>query len=123
MDARGVEHVLVRGANRVGTAVGWLTRWPVTQQAIVVVTPGLSDTLLVGFYNHVPNAQRIATGCEVRWVGERPLETAMDEVRQRGGGRVGVIGPAVPDTVDLNAAYARLRLTKSGEEIDWIRHA
>jgi hypothetical protein len=52
MEARGVEHVLVRGANRVGTAVGWLTRWPVTQEAIVVVTPGRPDTLLVGFYNH-----------------------------------------------------------------------
>ncbi|HEY7074756.1 MAG TPA: M24 family metallopeptidase [Solirubrobacteraceae bacterium] len=123
MDAHGVEHVLVRGANRVGTAVGWLTRWPVTQQAVVVVTPGRPDALLVGFYNHVPNAVRIATGCDVRWVGERPLETALDEVRARGGGRLGFIGPPVPDAVDLNGEYARLRLVKSAEEIEWIRRA
>jgi Xaa-Pro aminopeptidase len=123
MDARGVEHVLVRGANRVGTAVGWLTRWPVTQEAIVVVTPGRPDTLLVGFYNHVPNAARIATECDVRWVGERPLETAREDVRARGGGRLGFIGPPLPDAVDLNADYARLRLVKSAEEIDWIRRA
>jgi len=123
MDAHGVEHLLVRGANRVGTAVGWLTRWPVTQEAIVVVTPGRPDTLLVGFYNHVPNARRIATGCDVRWIGERPLETALEEVRRRGGGRLGVIGPPVPGAVDLNADYLRLRLIKSAEEIEWIRHA
>lgn len=55
---------MVRGANRSGTAVGWLTRWPVTREAIVVVTPGRPDALLVDFYNHVPNATRIADGCE-----------------------------------------------------------
>ena len=54
-----VDHVLVYGANRSGTAVGWLTRWPVTREAVVVVTPGEPDVLYVGFYNHVPNAQRI----------------------------------------------------------------
>ena len=39
-----VDHVLVHGANRSGTAVGWLTRWPVTREAIVVVTPGECTT-------------------------------------------------------------------------------
>jgi Xaa-Pro dipeptidase len=126
MDAHGVDHVIVRGAHRVGTAVGWLTRWPVTREAIVVVTADRPDALLVGFYNHVPNAQRIATECDVRWVGERPLETALAEVRARGGGRIGAVGPmsGLPDgTVDLNPAYTSLRLVKSAEEIEWIRHA
>ena len=133
MAAAGVDHVLVRGANRNGTAVGWLTRWPVTREAIVLVTPGEADTLLVDFYNHVPNARRIATEADVRWIGERPAETAVEELRRRGGGRVGVIGPldhrfhaalsSVGEVVDLGAAYTRLRLVKSAEEIEWIRHA
>jgi Xaa-Pro dipeptidase len=39
-------------------------------------------------------------------------------------GRIGVIGRAARDgEVDLNAAYARLRLVKSAEEIEWIRRA
>jgi Xaa-Pro dipeptidase len=118
-----VDHVLVRAANRSGTAVGWLTRWPVTREAIVVVTPGEPDALLVGFYNHVPNAERIATEADVRWIGEQPLETARAEVERRGGGRIGVIGPPLDGAVDMNAAYTRLRLVKSPEEIEWIRHA
>jgi Xaa-Pro dipeptidase len=123
MAEHAVDHVLVRGANRSGTAVGWLTRWPVTREAIVVVTPGQPDALLVGFYNHVPNAERIATEAEVRWIGERPLETARAEIERRGGGRIGVIGPPLDGAVDLNDAYTQLRLVKSAEEIEWIRHA
>jgi len=109
-----VDHLLVCGANRSGTAVGWLTRWPVTREAVVVVTPGERDVLYVGFYNHVPNARRIATEADVRWIGEF----------ERPAGRLGVIGrPARDGEVDLNEAYTRLRLVKSGEEIAWIRHA
>ena len=109
-----VDHVLVHGANRSGTAVGWLTRWPVTREAVVIVTPGERDRLYVGFYNHVPNAQRIATEADVRWIGE------FEPPR----GRIGVIGrPARNGEVDLNAAYTRLRLVKSAEEIEWVRRA
>jgi Xaa-Pro dipeptidase len=117
MQEHGVDHVLAFGANRSGTAIGWLTRWPVTREAVVIVTPGEPDVLLVGFYNHVPNAERIATEADVRWIGERPPEEYV-------GGRVGVIGrPARDGEVDLNAAYTRLRLFKSAEEIEWIRRA
>jgi Xaa-Pro dipeptidase len=109
-----VDHVLVHGANRSGTAIGWLTRWPVTREAIVVFTPGERDRLYVGFYNHVPNARRLATEADVRWIGEFEPPS----------GRIGVIGrPARAGEVDLNAAYTRLRLIKSAEEIEWIRHA
>jgi Xaa-Pro dipeptidase len=109
-----VDHVLVHGANRTGTAVGWLTRWPVTREAVVVFTPGEQDVLYVGFYNHVPNAARIATEAEVRWIGDFAPPP----------GRIGVIGrPARDGEVDLNAAYTELRLVKSAEEIEWIRHA
>jgi Xaa-Pro dipeptidase len=136
MAERDVAHVLVRGANRSGTAVGWLTRWPVTREAIAVVTPGEPDTLFVGFYNHVPNAERIASGAEVRWIGERPWESAIEELRRRGGAgaRVGVIGPVdhrahaalsafAGEVVDMDAAYVSLRLVKSAEEIALIRRA
>jgi Xaa-Pro dipeptidase len=129
-----VDHVLAYGANRTGSAVGWLTRWPVTREAVVVVTPGQRDALLVGFYNHVPNAQRIATEADVRWIGAAPMATALEELRRRGGraARVGVIGPlgfraharlvdAGVRVADLDAAYTRLRLRKSPEELDWVR--
>jgi len=134
MDAHEVEHLLVYGANRSGSAVGWLTRWPVTREALVVVTPGEGDVLLVDFYNHVPNAARIATEADVRPAAPSGIATAVEELRARGaaGRRVGLIGPlghtaharlaaAVGEVVPLDAAYTRLRLVKSAEEIAWLR--
>jgi Xaa-Pro aminopeptidase len=135
MAAREVAHVVVYGANRSGTAIGWLTRWPVTREAVVVHTPGERDLLLVNFYNHVPNAERIATEAEVRWAGENAIETAVAELRRRGlsNGHVGTIGTfdqrahaavaELAEPVDMNADYTRLRLVKSHEEIEWTRIA
>ena len=134
MAERDVGHVLVYGANRSGSAVGWLTRWPVTREALALVTPGEPDVLLVNFYNHVPNAARIATEAEVRWAGERSMETAIDELNRRGaaGRPVGVIGPLghqaqreladfAGGVIPLDMAYTRLRLRKSEEELEWLR--
>ena len=95
LEAAGAAHAVIYGANRAGPAVGWLTRWPVTREALCVFTPGERDLLLVNFYNHIPNAERIATEADVRWAGPKPMATAIEELRRRGaaGGRVAVIGP------------------------------
>jgi Xaa-Pro aminopeptidase len=132
MAEREIEHLLVYGANRFGLAVGWLTRWPVTREAFVVVTPGERDVLFVDFYNHVPQARRIATEADVRPCAGRGIEPAVAELRRRGaaGRRLGVVGPltwraaaALGDfsLVGLDGDFARLRLVKSAEELEWLR--
>ena len=134
MSKAGVEHVLVYGANRFGSGVQWLCRWPVTREAMVVFTPGARDTLFVQFRNHVRNAERIATEADVRWGGESIIESVVAELTSRGAGGVpiGIIGQPpfgywarlsslAGDLVDLNAAYTHLRLVKSSEELDWVR--
>ena len=94
MAEREVDFLLLYGANRSGPAVGWLTRWPVTREAYVVVAPGERDLLFVDFYNHVPNAQRIATEADVRACAARGIELPLAALRERGaaGKRIGVIG-------------------------------
>ncbi len=136
MQAADVEHLVLYGANRAGSAVQWLTRWPVTREGVVVHTPGQTDVLLVHFFNHVPNARRMATEADVRWAGDT-TSSVVAEVGHRGAGertRVGVVG-AVPfamrqalaeqfgDVVDLTARYTTLRTMKSAEEVDWLRRA
>ena len=131
----GVSCVLIYGANRAGSAVQWLTRWPVTRAAVVVHDPERPDALLVQFYNHVPQARRLAPDADVRWGGPDPAGAALAELAARGaGGRVGVVG-ALPfafaerlagagvTPVDLTGAYTRLRLRKSAEEVAWLRRA
>jgi Xaa-Pro aminopeptidase len=130
----GLDAVVLYAANRSGSAVQWLTGWPATREAAVVHRPGQPDLLLVHFYNHVPQARRVATDAEVDWTGPDLGARLVDELARRGVGRVGVIG-AVPfslhgtlasafeDVVDLNRVYVRMRLQKSPEEIQWLKEA
>jgi Xaa-Pro dipeptidase len=130
-ERRGLDAVVGYGANRSGSVVPWLTGWPVTREAAVVQVRDRPVTLLVGFANHVPNAERIAREAEVRWIGDRPGDTLAGLVA---GLRVGVVG-ALPagleralragaaEVVALDAEYIRLRQVKSTEELAWLRHA
>jgi Xaa-Pro dipeptidase len=133
LDRVGAEHAVIYGANKAGSAVGWLTRWPTTREALCVFTPGQPDVLFIHFYNHIPNAQRIATEAEVRWAGPRPMQSAIEELSRRAAARtrIAVIGPLgyrpyaalaeFAEPVPLDGAYTRLRLRKSDEELDWLR--
>jgi Xaa-Pro dipeptidase len=140
LDSRGASHALIYGFDRSGSAVPWLTGWPVTREAALLFTPGERDLLFVCFDNHVPNARRMALDAEVRPGGGSALDAALAEIAARvrgpGGtgapGRLAVIGP-VParasarlaevagEPLFLDGAYTGLRLVKSAEEIAWLR--
>jgi Xaa-Pro dipeptidase len=133
---RDLSHALVYGANRSGSAVSWITGWPVTREALLVVGPSeADDVLLVNFYNHVPQARRLSL-VPVEWVGRNAVTTALDLLGSGGGlpTRVGVAGPLpfghyrtlttqVAEVVDLNPAYTAMRLVKSAEEVAALRKA
>jgi len=134
LERSGVSHALVYGANRSGSAVSWLTGWPVTREALLVA--GLDeeeDVLLVSFFNHVPQARRLSA-VRVEWAGVRAVATALDLIAARGRlpSRIGLVGALpfdqyrllaeqVGDVLDLNPACAGLRLVKSGEEVAALR--
>ena len=130
----GADHLVFCGANRFGSSVQWLTQWPVTAEAVGVLTPGRPDALFVQYFNHVPLAQRLADGAQVAWGGESAIAEAAGELARRGArpDRVAVIGPLTSDQhallagrfgkiASLNKAYVRQRMMKSSEEIDWLR--
>src|ERR1700691_3539993 len=52
----GLGHLVYCGANRFGSAVQWLTGWPVTAEAVGVLTPEKPDAMFVQHVNHVPLA-------------------------------------------------------------------
>lgn len=131
----GADHLVFCGYNRAGSAVQWLTQWPVTTEAIGVFSPGKPDALFVQYVNHTPLARRIADMAEtVEWGGEASIRKAIAVLEQRGAraGCVAVIGPMhfeqhaaltskFSTIINLNRAYARLRRVKSAEELDWLR--
>jgi Xaa-Pro aminopeptidase len=129
-----LDHLVYCGANRFGSAVQWLTGWPVTAEAVGVLTPKIPDALFIQHINHVPLARRLAAPAEVAWGGASSIAAAVAALERRGArvGRVGVIGPMTFEqhgmlavrfgqVANLNRDYVRLRQIKSPEEIDWLR--
>src|SRR5215472_13284749 len=75
--AANVDHLVFCGANRFGSAVQWLTGWPVTAEAVGVFTPSSSDALFIQHINHVPLARRLAAPAEVAWGGGSSIVAAI----------------------------------------------
>src|ERR1041384_7343411 len=119
----GCEHLVFCGANRFGTAVQWLTGWPVTAEAVGVLSPGRRDALFVQYHNHVPQAGRLARDADVAWGGQSSIGAAINELKKRGAqpDHVATIGPlgaeqhaalsaAFGKPTNLNKGYSRLRM-------------
>jgi len=131
MQKHDVDHLLIVTDHRAGNAPQWVTGWPGTVEAYVVLKPGERMVMHVEWFNHFPLARRIAKDCDVRWSEHRGIQKTVEELRRRGAKRVGLIGPLVVSkykvleqhfqVVLMDADYVRLRLVKSTEEIEWMR--
>ena len=128
------DHLIFCGANRFGSAVQWLTQWPVTAEAVGVLSPGERDALFVQHVNHAPQARLIAREADVAWGGESSMRAAIKVLDKRASptARIAYIGPLTagqhaqlsarfPITANLTQAYTQLRQVKSAEELDWLR--
>ena len=130
----GCDHLIYCGANRFGSAVQWLSGWPVTAEAVAVFTPGERDAIFVQYVNHEVLASIFAEKADVAWGGSSSIHAANDVLTKRKAtsGRVAFIGPLLASQhevlasmfgapTDLNKEYIKLRQIKSEEELDWFK--
>ena len=100
------DHLIFCGLNRFGSAVQWLTQWPVTAEAVGVLTPGKRDALFVQWVNHAPQAL-----ARCRQGGRRLGRRIVDWLRDRGARqtRLAQRPHRLYRAADRGAAYAALR--------------
>ncbi len=125
----------------------WLSNHLDLHHSYLVVPrdPGEEAALYTGLTNHVPNAREVTDVPIVEWGGYDPAAAVARRLGEIGvtRGRAGLVGvnatfsmgmpyahharvrKALPDLelVDVTAAFARLRLVKSEEEVEWLRKA
>jgi Xaa-Pro aminopeptidase len=134
MRAGNVDVLLVFGSRGAAHEIQYLSGYPVAFEAVLVFLLEGDSTLLVHYENHVPDARRLSVFGDVRARGEDAVGAALAVLREKvPTGSVGVAGPlnfqrhaALSQAlgvapIDLGAKLARLRLIKSGEEIEMIR--
>ena len=82
MAQAGCDHLVFCGANRAGSVVQWLTQWPVTAEAVGVLTPGQPGRAVPAI------RQPPAAGEEARRPGRgRVGRRVLDRRRHRGAGQ------------------------------------
>lgn len=134
MDAENLDALLVAEFLFTGSAAHWLTNWPATSAAVVILVPGQPVQVIVEHYNHLPYARRMVTDAEVVWGERNPLMIARDRLKKMNPSIkcLGVIGRLSPNEqatitanldqiLDFNRIYNRLRLIKSEAEMRWMR--
>ena len=142
MDEHGLAAVVVGGpTGPLEFSVQFFTNWAPMVDSYLIFTATGEKTLFVRLWNHLPDAERIATIEDVQYGGDTPVEqteTVAATLREHGceGKGIGFIGPirysdmsilqaALPSSnwVDLNPDYRALRLVKSEEELVYTRLA
>jgi Xaa-Pro dipeptidase len=136
MAVHEVETLLVFGARGSGHEVQYLSGYPVSGEALLVVPAAGKPTLLVHHFNHVPDARRLSTVADVRPRGPDAVGAAISRLNKGAAwGAVGLAGPlsfqayqALSAALgprrplrDLGPALTALRYRKSNEELALLR--
>jgi Xaa-Pro aminopeptidase len=137
MASQDVDGLLVFGAGRT-MDVQYLVDWPGTRESYLIFPASGSPVLLVQFFNHVPNAKRVARIDDVRWAGAGSIDGVVAALAERmpEGRRLGLVGavswrlaaairerlPRV-DLVDFTNELRMVRAIASQEEIAYLREA
>ncbi|MGH7828041.1 MAG: M24 family metallopeptidase [Candidatus Binatia bacterium] len=138
MDQEGVDALLVYGTGRYASDVYWLTDWPSSREAYVLMQKDKDPVVLMQLFNHFPMARVMSVVKDVRWAGANTSNSVLELLRERGleSRNIGLVG-AIPYQhyvklrekfpnaafTDLGGKMRMMRTVRSTEEIERIRLA
>jgi Xaa-Pro aminopeptidase len=138
MEQEGVAAVLLYGSGRYASDIFWLSDWPSSREAYLLMESGKEPVILMQLFNHYPMAKVMSWIKDVRWAGANTTNSIVDLMRERGlqSKKVGLVG-AVPfqvynklrdacpgaSFIDLGGKLRMMRTIKSAEEIERIHLA
>ncbi len=138
LDREAVDALLVYGTGRYASDIYWLTDWPSSREAYVLMQKGKEPVVLMQLFNHFPMARVMSAVKDVRWAGPNTSNSVADLIRERGleGKRIALVGSLpfqhynklaekFPNAtfMDLTGKMRMMRTIRSPEEIERIRFA
>jgi Xaa-Pro aminopeptidase len=138
MEEEAVDGLLVYGSGRYASDIYWLSDWPSSREAYVLMQPGRDPVILMQLFNHYPMARVMSVIKDVRWAGANTASSVAALIAERGLERqkIGLVG-SIPfhhylqirekypsaQLLDLGGKMRRMRTVRSEEEIERIRFA
>jgi len=138
MEQEGVDAALFYGSGRYASDIYWLSDWPSSREAYLLMQNGEEPVILMQLFNHYPMARVMSAIKDVRWAGANTTQSVVDLIRERGleSKKIGLVGSIAYQVynklrekypsaafVDLSGKLRMMRAVRSAEEIERIRLA
>jgi len=138
MEQEGVNAALIYGSGRYASDIYWLSDWPSSREAYLLMQSGKEPVILMQLFNHFPMARVMSWIKDVRWAGANTTNSVVELIRERGleSKKIGLVGSITyqvynklrekyPNAsfVDLGGKLRMMRTVRSAEEIERIRFA
>jgi len=138
MEQEGVDAALFYGSGRYASDIYWLSDWPSSREAYLLMQAGKDPVILMQLFNHYPMAQVMSAIKDVRWAGANTTKSVVELIRERGleAKKIGLVGSISYQVynklrenypgamfVDLSSRLRMMRTVRSPEEIERIRLA
>ena len=138
MEEEGVDAIVFYGSGRYASDIYWLSDWPSSREAYLLMQRGKEPAILMQLFNHYPMARVMSWIKDVRWAGANTTTSVVDLVHERGleSKKIGLVGSISYQVhnklrercpgasfVDLGGKLRMMRTVRSAEEIERIHHA
>jgi len=135
MEQEGVDAVLIYGSGRYSSDIYWLSDWPSSREAYLLMQSGKAPVILMQLFNHYPMARVMSWIKDVRWAGTNTTNSVVELFRERDleSKKIGLVGAIsyqvynklreqYPNAtfVELGGKMRMMRTIKSVEEIERI---
>jgi Xaa-Pro dipeptidase len=138
MADEGIDALLFYGTGRYASDIYWLSDWPSSREAYLLMQTGKEPVILMQLFNHYPMAGVMSWILDVRWAGANTTRSVTELFRERGleSKKIGLVGSisyqvynnlretcAGASFLDLSGKLRMMRTVRSTEEIERIRFA
>ena len=84
MADEGVDALLFYGSGRYASDIYWLSDWPSSREAYLLMQTGKEPVILMQLFNHFPMARVLSWIRDVRWAGANTTRSVVELFRDRG---------------------------------------
>ena len=138
MEQEGVDALLFYGSGRYASDIYWLSDWPSSREAYLLMQAGQEPVILMQFFNHYPMARVMSWIKDVRWAGANTTNSVVDLFASAAWNRkrsawsarfliqvYNKLRETYPSAsfVDLSGKLRMMRTVRSKEEIERIHLA
>jgi len=138
MEQEGVEAALIYGSGRYASDIYWLSDWPSSREAYLLMQTGKEPVILMQLFNHYPMARVMSWIKDVRWAGANTTNSVAELIQERGlaAKRIGLVGSIsyqvynrlrekypTATFIDIGGKLRMMRTIKSSAEIERIHRA